>query len=617
MRFLTFNIENFKGIEKLTFRLEKSINANVYTLVGLNESGKTTILEAINFFNNADKVLGVLEDVPGTVIKDYNTIIPINKRDNFNGSILISATLKLEPIDFATINSFAVKNTVFKELENKDTVSFGRKYNYENSKFKSIINSWTGFKGKLKKTSNIRKKLEYVDIDHKVYPLDNSQLYFFTQEMIPSIIYFPNFLFDFPSKIYLESLVDFTAKEQFYFDLIQDILYSLENSTNVYTHLIERIKSVDKNDKRSLSSLLLKMSSKVSEVIFTAWNKIFKREIKDTRVIIDFGVDELNLSYLEFSIESQNGIYQINERSLGFRWFFTFLLFTQFRPFRIETSKNILFLFDEPASNLHSNAQKQLLDSFANLTVNSKIIYTTHSHHLINPNWLESTYVVINKGVSLDPLETDIIKATNISIERYKDFVVKHPHNTAYFQPILDILDYAPSNLELVPKCTFFEGKNDYYTLKYFNNLILDLPNNINMAPSTGAGNLDTLISLYMGWGKEFLIILDSDNEGKKQKDRYIEKFGLSVEENIFTLEDIDSTWGSISLEKLFNSKDLLNFQKKIFASSEKYNKKVFNRAIQEALINKIKFDFSENTIENFQKILKFLENRFQVPFKT
>ena len=46
MKFESIEVKNFKGIKhlKLKFGNEKRI----YTLIGLNESGKSTILEAIN-----------------------------------------------------------------------------------------------------------------------------------------------------------------------------------------------------------------------------------------------------------------------------------------------------------------------------------------------------------------------------------------------------------------------------------------------------------------------------------------------------------------------------------------------------------------------------------------
>ena len=46
MRYKEFYFENFKGIEKMRLPL----TGGVTTLIGLNESGKTTILEAIFCF---------------------------------------------------------------------------------------------------------------------------------------------------------------------------------------------------------------------------------------------------------------------------------------------------------------------------------------------------------------------------------------------------------------------------------------------------------------------------------------------------------------------------------------------------------------------------------------
>lgn len=601
MKFTEFKIKNFKGIEDITINLDKSPNANIYTLVGLNESGKTTILEAINFFNPSDEGLSALE-LPGATIKDYNSLIPISRRDNFNDVITIQVTLKLDVDDLQKINEFTAAHTKFSKVKKVDTLKYYRDYKFKDSKFTELDSKWTGFVGKLK----TGKKRKYIHIRGD----SNIKLSHFCHRLIPSILFFPNFLFDFPSKIVLETKEEQTPKEKYYIELIQDILYSLENNTNIQTHLIDRIKSGDAHDKKSLDRLLQLMERKVTEVVFEAWNKMLKREIKDTKIAINYSTDAEGLPFLEFDIEAQDGIYNINEKSLGFRWFFTFLLFTHFRPFRKEGPKNIIFLFDEPASNLHSSAQKQLLKSFENLGHDIKIIYATHSHHLINPNWLESTYVVKNEGIELEAPESNSPKKTNILIEPYRDFVMKHPHNTAYFQPILDVLDYSPSNLENLPNCVFLEGKNDYYTLAYFNEVIFNNKYELNLAPSTGSGNLDTLISLYIGWGKEFIILLDSDKAGKNQKSRYIEKFGIIVEQRIYTLENINQTWVKTGLEKLFENAEALKFQQTSYPDSTKYNKTHFNRTIQESLINKRDFNFSQGMKDNIEKILVFLTEK-------
>lgn len=607
MKFISFNIKNFKGIEDITFNLDKSPEANIYTLVGLNESGKTTILEAINFFNPSDKGLSSL-DLPGGVIKDYNNLIPISKRDNFNETIEINVKIKLEHEDIIKIEKFVKLDTPLKDVTcNENILNYYRRYHFKDSQFDRLESLWTGFKGTLKTSKKYPQH-----IGAKFHPDINLKLAGFCEPLIPSILYFPNFLFDFPARILLETTGKPTSKESFYLELIQDILNSLENDTNVKTHLVNRIKSKDQSQKRNLGRLIQKMETQVTNMVFEAWNRIFKRKITNTKLVINYDVDEDDLAFLEFEIEAEDGIYQINERSLGFKWFFIFLLFTQFRPFRKDSPQNVIFLFDEPASNLHSSAQKQLLKSFENLIDNAKIIYTTHSHHLINPNWLESTYVVKNEGLELDKPESYNVKKTNISIQSYREFVTHHPHNTAYFQPILDVLDYVPSNLENLPNCIFLEGKNDYYTLSYFKDIVFPDKYSLNMAPSTGSGNLDTLISLYIGWGREFLILLDSDKAGNVEKQRYIKKFGLIVEKRIYLLSDINTLWDRKELESLFDSLDKIELQKTAYPTTTDFNKTHFNRAIQENLVNKINFEFSLQTLDNMTMILDFLNNKFQ-----
>lgn len=602
MRFTEFKIKNFKGIEDLTFNLNKSPEANIYTLIGLNESGKTTILEAIDLFSPSDVGLSALHP-ESEKKKDYHSFIPINSRDNFNDTISIIVTLKIEPEDLKAINRFVESETEFVRVKSRDTLTYFRDYVYENSKFKELDSQWNGFQGIRKGQDDDSAKYESIKGE------DNYKLAEFCRGLIPSILYFPNFLFDFPSRIYLQSNTKFTPAEAFYEALIQDILYSLGNDSNIKVHLIDRIMSDDRNNRKNLESLIKKMERKVSDTIFGAWSKVFKKSIKDAKVKITYDVDGENQPFLEFQIDSEDGVYLLSERSLGFKWFFIFLLFTQFRSFRQDSPKSIIYLFDEPASNLHPLAQRQLLESFENLTENSKVIYTTHSHHLINPAWLESTYIVKNNGFHLDNPEAFNIKKTNIVIEAYRDFATNHPHNTAYFQPILDVLEYSPSSLENIPDCVFLEGKNDFYTISYFNEIILG-KRKLNFAPSTGSGNLDTLISLYLGWGKSFLLLLDSDKAGKREKDRYIDKFGPILNDRVFLLSDIQSAWSKKALEGIFENGDALKFQMETYPMTTEYNKTHFNRSIQESLMNRVYFDFCDETCKNFDSILDFLTQR-------
>ena len=51
MYYTSFRIRNFKGIRDTSIKFAEQSKAGVFAFVGLNESGKTTILEAIHSFS--------------------------------------------------------------------------------------------------------------------------------------------------------------------------------------------------------------------------------------------------------------------------------------------------------------------------------------------------------------------------------------------------------------------------------------------------------------------------------------------------------------------------------------------------------------------------------------
>ena len=106
------------------------------------------------------------------------------------------------------------------------------------------------------------------------------------------------------------------------------------------------------------------MESEITIRMFSAWNRIFRRNVGNKEIVVTCDRDEIGGWFLELRLKDANELYTISERLLGFRWFFAFLLLTQYRGFREDSARNVLFLLDEPASNLHPSAQTQLLDSF-------------------------------------------------------------------------------------------------------------------------------------------------------------------------------------------------------------------------------------------------------------
>ena len=98
MNILGIEIKNFKGIQYIDFELPKKTRSRFYTFIGLNESGKTTILEAIsNFCYGKDPIITSESEQLGQI--DYQDMIPISERGNFNEAISILFKVSLSETD--------------------------------------------------------------------------------------------------------------------------------------------------------------------------------------------------------------------------------------------------------------------------------------------------------------------------------------------------------------------------------------------------------------------------------------------------------------------------------------------------------------------------------------
>lgn len=192
---------------------------------------------------------------------------------------------------------------------------------------------------------------------------------------------------------------------------------------------------------------------------------------------------------MSVKLKEGDDTYSIRERSLGFQWVFTFLLLTRFRVARIG-GKTPVFLFDEPASNVHQTAQQRLIAALRHLRdKGASVIYTTHSHHLIDSKRLETTFVVQNRSLDYEDDDAYSSRKTNITVERYHTFVGSYPNQPTYFLPILDVLEYRSSALENIPDVIMTEGKNDYYALSFAQSALgIPTPAQLHLLPGGPGG---------------------------------------------------------------------------------------------------------------------------------
>lgn len=617
MKFTRFEITNYKGINNTAIDLSGE-KGSVYTLVGLNESGKTTILEAINNFRH--DVDGVHAIAQRSISTDpIEALVPKKRKENFNGSISVSATVTM---DTCEIERIAVKckrlyGFQIDVSQFPSEFSVTRRHTFVNSSHKGSQTVWdlrpVIKKKRGKKFAKISESEEWRHIIREI------------GELFPRIIYFPTFLFNFPEKVKVSSGASEFEGNEYFKRMIEDALASLDDPLNLETHIVNRVLSKDpespfglwfsiwmgSDERERVTAALRKLSQKISSEVFGRWKDVLGSDIGGKELIIDHLIESDEEGerevFLTFKVKDGYSEFKVSERSLGFRWFFCFLLFTRF--FRGNESGESIFLFDEPASNLHSKAQSKLLDSLDVIASGKNdVIYSTHSHHLINPLWLETTFIVTN-GEPTDGTSVDAefgVEDTDIHAQKYKTFVGQHAERGHYFQPVLDKLQVSPSLLEATREGVFTEGKSDFYLLNWYKkyheqNLTLDF------LPVGGSGNAKPLMSLYLGIACRFLFLLDSDEEGNLAKERYLKELPIS-KDSIIQIGDVFSDKKEIE--------DLVSDTMKN-AIGRKYSisrvtKKHILRAFSEALSGPNDLPSDVETLDNFKNLLDALRKKFE-----
>lgn len=608
MEYTEFSFQNFKGIKEMTLPLI----GGVTTLIGLNESGKTTILEAIFCFSYGAENLDVINPSMAS-IRVPQSWVPIAERANFNGDITISAVVRLSDKDISDFRKFMYTSHGLNASPVQKTIKITEQYLFENSRYSSTSRFWEfslrGTKGQQRNARSYggqspewKAAVEYL------------------KQRLPRIYYFPNFLFELPERFALEEPNEKVPTEEsdrskFYRLTFEQILDELGVSANLDTHVVARLKSDDKADQMSLKSILLGMSRMVTQSITDGWSRIFGRAPTAQEVELEADVGDDGQAYLELKIKGHDGYYDLSERSLGFRWFFMFLLMTSYRG-DPGGEKDVVFLLDEPASNLHSTAQAALLKSFEKLAERCHLVYTTHSHHLINIKWLDSAYVVKNDALGddfEDYLTSRTAASTSISATPYRRFVSENPGKTSYFQPVLDLLEYRPSDLEPVPNVVLVEGKSDFFLLRYATE-ILGLKPQVKLVPGGGAGALDPLIRLHIGWGKSFIILLDADAEGLKQRKRYETSFGPLVAGRIVLIADACNDASVKEAEMLLDNVDKQKLIDSVFdgPSARPAEKKALAQAMAELYARREVVQLTSPSLERIAALLVDMETRLE-----
>lgn len=577
MELLKFRIVNYKSIKDSG---ECYLNPTLTILAGMNESGKSSLLEALRDFspNKTIEVGGVRIDEIGE--PEINLWFKFSDEDVFN----IWQDLGLDEEVNEELFNFLITNPM------KITKKYNNKYYLDDAfilfiskrfkdDYKTYFNTISKQISMLKNIeplsaldfSNLGKEISTEPLENLLreiekiiqpttvnsienadgtttnkevpaqIPEENKVLFDEIKEKIEEIReampLFCGYSYDF------DFISDFTKTllkrlpEIIFFSSFEDILefqFPIEeletkkinvDLCNLANIDIAKIKSLD-DFQRRLNYLSTK-SATISAKFKTDWlqdeiNIKFNTEDK----VIQFGIQE----------ENDTSLYRAEQRSKGFQWFLSFYI-----RLNAQDSINKIILVDEPGLYLHAKAQEDVLKVFekmANENIDSKVVISTHSPYLIDIDHLDRILLV----------EKDKKEGTKITKSHSKS-------KQETLTPILTKMGFDISKSALIKnKNVLLEGISDYYYLKAFE-AILGLgkeSKDIALIPSVGATQVPQLASLCIGWGLDYVALFDNDAKGQSTAKLMDKEFG-EFSKHIFICNEADC-----AIEDLF-SKDVFN----------------------------------------------------------
>ena len=533
LTFEAVDISNFRGVKLAHIAVSQN---NLTLLLGLNESGKTTVLKAIEAFD--------FRNDPSQNIKGFFGSFR-NRMDTWsNTSVQIAGKISVaSPLDEARY----AKDLKRAAKSGGGAGTTGRRITEDLDGLKDFI-----ARVNHEKTLTISRVIpfahgnprpSYYELKAPGHPFTQTETARLVAQAIvrdcPQIFYFEDFKDMVPSKIFVKSSSD--GFNPTWYEIIDGLFYSAgpQLSIDEFVRLYR-----DSSRKNDAKTVLAKVNNVLNQSFTKKWKKLSGVE----------GIECAEIEYkhargggyFELSIRDRDSTtYTVDERSKGAIWYLGFLMKAEFRrkKLRSDTGKSI-YLIDEPASNLHSTAQMSMLDDFGKMLEDASVIYTTHSQHLVSPENMKTTYVVKRDD-------------GKVACVRWGDYIKGKSAKPTYYQPLADCLDIVPSSLDLGwKKALIVEGPSDRDALLLMHKIVFGKDAGFAVYVAGSAGDMGNLISINMGWAANFRVLLDADEAGVEAAKKYCKTFSLEEGKDV-----ILHPKRSKEIEKYFSAEERLKLK--------------------------------------------------------
>lgn len=241
----------------------------------------------------------------------------------------------------------------------------------------------------------------------------------------------------------------------------------------------------------------------------------------------------------------------LEERSKGFQWFFSFDML-----FMCETGgefKNAVILLDEPGLHLHAAAQSDLLKRMKAYARDNQLIYTTHLPFMIDFTRLDNIYISEdhpNEGVK--------VHQNWATADRDARFTLQAALGLSWSQSLF----VGRYNLVV-------EGVTDFWFLSTLSEILREageagLDEELVITPAGGASKVAYIGTILRGQELNVAVLLDSDPEGKSAYEQLVHQWVLQ-EDHVLMLGSVLGAAGDRCLEDMFDESYYLGFVKKAY----------------------------------------------------
>jgi predicted ATP-dependent endonuclease of OLD family len=410
MKLKSLNIRNYRSIQDLTFEIVPVNGSHTFTLIGINESGKSSFLKALDliaedsisypqdFYDDSEPVIIALNyrltDDEVKSLKDYLA-------ENFSFDRSLCNRIVVSDIQIET--SFEPSPSAARNVS--EIITFKE----------DILSDYTVIGGTVVKKDKTNKELESLNLDN--FFTENLEDYFWN--LSHSITFWKSS----PEYLILDEI-----DLQRFAQNPREISIPLDNCFDL-AHIEDIPKRISKlNSPAAIQNLEELLSNKVTTHINKVW--------PGHQIKIKFKINNYKLSFLveDKGVKFKNKT--TSQRSDGFRQLISFLL-TLSAENQSQFLSNTILLIDEPEIHLHPTAQINLRDELIKLSQNDNnniVFFATHSNYMIDKENIDRCYQV-HKEKNLKTMQARIFNHdTSYSEVNYEVFHIptNDYHNELY-----------------------------------------------------------------------------------------------------------------------------------------------------------------------------------------